>query len=107
MLKWHALVATGSALLTLATPSLAQQVRIPCDQRAKIVTALGKDFREMQVGYGLTPAGQLLELFASAQGSWTLLLSLPTGKSCLIANGDDWNVQDRTADRPPLPGQDS
>jgi hypothetical protein len=34
--------------------------------------------------------GNIVELFTSEKGSWTLLLTLPTGVSCLIAAGDNW-----------------
>jgi hypothetical protein len=33
-----------------------------------------------------------LELFASSNGSWTILLSAPTGKSCMIATGEAWHA---------------
>jgi hypothetical protein len=83
------LLAAGIVLATLSTPSQAQA---PCDQRARIVSILLQQFEEVQVGSGITPTGQLLELFASSNGSWTILLSAPTGKSCMIATGEAWHA---------------
>jgi len=90
--------STAVLLAALAAPALAQ-VRVPCAERAKVVGTLHKDFNETQRGSGLTPAGQLLELFASDKGTWTLLLSLPTGKSCMIATGGAWTTNHTDASR--------
>lgn len=72
----------------LASPARAQA---PCEERDKIVSALAQQFAEQAVGAGITPGGQVLELFASANGSWTLLLSAPGGRSCMIAAGEAWS----------------
>ena len=92
-------LAAGIVLTALSTPTRAQA---PCEQREKIVNVLLREFEETQVGSGITPNGQLLELFASPHGSWTMLLSQPTGKSCMIATGEDWHPQ---AQRPKTPGE--
>ena len=36
--------------------------------------------------------GGVIELYTSEKGSWTLLLTQPTGVSCLIAAGDNWET---------------
>ncbi|HYB55755.1 MAG TPA: hypothetical protein VEK12_06250 [Alphaproteobacteria bacterium] len=92
MTKAYALLSAGILLTALSVPAHAQ-VRVPCAERAQVVDALQHDFAETQVASGLTPAGQLLEIFASDKGTWTVILSLPTGKSCMIANGDAWNSE--------------
>ena len=100
MRKGYTFLAAGIALAALSTPTRAQA---PCEQRAKIVSILLQQFEEMQVGSGITPNGQLLELFASpTRGSWTILLSMPTGKSCMIATGEDWHA---LGERPKTPGE--
>ncbi len=43
------------------------------------------------VGRGLTADGRtMIEVFASDDGTWTLLVSMPGGDSCIIAHGDTW-----------------
>ncbi|MXU64511.1 hypothetical protein GSH16_03550 [Rhodobacteraceae bacterium KN286] len=72
-----------------------------CGDRTDIVTQLHDRYGEARVGAGLT-RGQMLELFASATtGSWTLLVSAPDGRSCLVASGNGWTD---TAARPTTPG---
>ena len=69
----------------------AMDPHLACNARDNVVSALAEQFSEIPVANGLTQGGQLMEVFASAQGTWTLILSLPSGQSCLIANGDDWD----------------
>jgi len=82
------------AMTAVALPAAAQ-VRVPCAARQDVVGTLQRDFSESRVGGGLTPAGQMLEIFASHRGSWTVLLTLPSGKSCMIAAGADWSAATR------------
>jgi hypothetical protein len=69
--------------------------RVACNSREEVVKALSQQFAEVPIVHGLTQSGQLMEMFASTEGTWTLILSLPTGQSCLVANGDDFDVGSR------------
>jgi hypothetical protein len=85
------------ALLLLAGivhPSLfSSAVAQPqCGPRDQIVKALGESFKEAPVGMGVTEPGQLIELFASSSGSWTMVATAPNGTSCLIAAGENWDM---------------
>jgi hypothetical protein len=40
----------------------------------------------------LAQPGQVLEVFASSNGSWTMVMTMPNGKACLIAAGDNWEM---------------
>lgn len=101
MTKAYVLLTTGILLTALSTPAHAQ-VRVACAERELVINTLQRDFEETQVASSLTPAGQLLEVFASDKGTWTIVLSLPTGKSCMIENGEAWNSEKKmspTADK--------
>ncbi len=39
---------------------------------------------------GLTVSGGIIEVFASKEGTWTMVITQPNGTSCLIAVGQDW-----------------
>ena len=45
-----------------------------------------------ETGKALAIAGQvnLVEVFASKAGTWTILVTTPEGKSCIIAAGNSW-----------------
>jgi hypothetical protein len=59
-----------------------------CAARSELVAHLAAKFGELRVSLGVTKNGSLFETFASQSGTWTVLLSSPTGRSCLVAVGD-------------------
>lgn len=67
-------------------PTLANPAN--CSKRTDMVEKLNERFGESRQSTGLTPGGQALELFAHPEtGTWTILLSLPNGTSCMMASG--------------------
>ena len=42
------------------------------------------------MGIGLDFSGNVLELFASPQGSWSILVTFPDGRTCMVTHGEDW-----------------
>ena len=46
---------------------------------------------EAPVALGLASNGNLMEVFASGLGeTWTLVMSMPNGISCVVAAGESW-----------------
>lgn len=83
------------ATLALAAPAAAQmpsQQMPPCGPRASILEQLERDFAETPVSRGLASNGTVLELLVSASGTWTMLISLPSGNSCFGAAGEMWET---------------
>ena len=39
---------------------------------------------------GLTDKGAVLEVFAPKKGSWTFLITMPDGLTCVVASGESW-----------------
>lgn len=60
-----------------------------CGDRDAIVADLAK-YAEKAQSIGLSNGGQLLEIYASAQGTWTALLTTPAGTACIVAYGEAW-----------------
>ena len=44
---------------------------------------------------GLAQPLHVTEIFASSRGSWAMLLTMPGGKACMIATGDNWEMVTR------------
>jgi hypothetical protein len=63
-----------------------------CGPRQEVVKSLGDRFKEAPVGMGMTQPGQVLELFASKTGSWTMVITNADGRSCLLAAGENWDM---------------
>jgi hypothetical protein len=61
-----------------------------CGDRDAIVADLAARYDEAAQSVGLSTSGQVLEIYASAQGTWTALLSTPEGTACIVAYGEAW-----------------
>jgi hypothetical protein len=78
-------------IMLTTNPALANPTN--CAQRTEMVEKLKIRFGESRQSIGLTPGGQALELFAHPEkGTWTILLTLPNGTSCMMASGHDYQA---------------
>jgi hypothetical protein len=82
----------ASSLLGLTTASANPAA---CAPRAAIVQKLDETYKEARQAIALTKQGGLLEIFVSAKGSWSILVSNPNGKACLVAAGENWQQQEQ------------
>ncbi len=84
------ILALGVAFIGLpATSASAEQV---CGERTNMMTKLGEKFAEAPIAMGLTSAGAVIEVLTSPAGSWTFLITYPTGQSCMVASGENWET---------------
>ncbi len=84
-------IIAGLFLSTCYTsPALAQQS--VCGDRDEIVSRLETGYQELTSGMGLASNGGLVELYTSKKGTWTLMVTQPSGVSCLIGAGDHWET---------------
>ncbi len=60
-----------------------------CATHDQIVEILAEKFHEHLRVIAISKRGALLEIYASAEGSWTLVRTRTTGEACLLAIGDD------------------
>jgi len=93
-MKHRILTLVVSLVLLAASPALAQQMA--CGDRSDLLAHLKEKFKESATGAGITGNGAVMELMTSDSGSWTLILTFPTGRSCLVATGDNWGLWQRT-----------
>ena len=80
-------LVTIALLLAGAAPALAQ---MPCAPRKDVVRYLGKTFGEVPAMNGLADFGALMEVLVSPQGTWTLIVTAPSGEACVVATGQHW-----------------
>ncbi|MHA3978288.1 hypothetical protein ACW9UR_11435 [Halovulum sp. GXIMD14794] len=79
-------VVTGIAGPGLASPDA-------CGERDGVIDRLQHVFGEERTGGGLQGEHGLVEVFASSEtGSWTILLTRPDGRACLVAAGATWHT---------------
>ena len=93
------LIAAVAALVVLAGASA--QAQSACGKRAQVLEWLADTYREKPVAIGVTGTGALVEVVASGAGAtWTILLTSPSGRSCLLAAGEGWRVRPPIEDDP-------
>lgn len=88
-----ALIAASILGPSLAGTGAAQVIGSPaqCNAREAVLGALASKYKEAPVQIGLTNAGAIIEVTASAEGdSWSIILTTPAGITCLIAAGEHW-----------------
>lgn len=86
-----------SAILSFALTTLpitsanAQGVPSRCGLHAAIVDTLSKKYGETPRGIGLVSNKGVMQVFVSEEkGTWTIVMTNPQGKACLLAAGRGW-----------------
>ncbi len=78
--------------LLVALPATAQQAP-RCAPRAQMLDVLEQRFSETRRAIGLTNSHAVMELYASDEnGSWTILVTLPNGMTCLVGVGTGYET---------------
>lgn len=79
-----------AGLIVLMQPVEAAQ----CAPRDQVLAGLATGFDETRRAIGLTGnasgQAQVVEIFASEGGSWTITVTLPDGSTCLVASGQGY-----------------
>jgi hypothetical protein len=71
-----------------AAPANAQML---CGDHEKVVAHLDKKFGEIRTNMGMSSNGGVLEVYSSEKtGTWTVLMTMPGGPTCLVAAGESW-----------------
>ncbi|PWE31917.1 hypothetical protein [Pararhodobacter marinus] len=78
-------------LLALPFPAFSQQ--LPCAPRERVLEFVMDQRGETRLATGEARGNATIELFAGPGGGWTLLLNLPDGRSCLLANGGNFRAE--------------
>lgn len=87
----HQFLASVFAAIFFGLPALAQGAN--CGDHDAIVERLAARYGEARQNVGLNQNDALVEIFASPEtGTWTILVTMPTGMSCLVAAGQNWQV---------------
>ena len=82
----HALAL--ALLLSVQAPASAQAA---CASHKEVTKALANGHSEEPVGIGLASTGNVVEVFSSSDGStWSIVMTMPNGVSCLVSSGESW-----------------
>jgi hypothetical protein len=90
MRKIIAAALTVSSLAGFAMPAAAETV---CAVRQQILDSLRGEYFEAPRALGMANDGNVVELLSTGDGgTWTLLVTMPDGISCVIAAGESWEA---------------
>lgn len=90
-MKQQLLALTIACGAILPMPVTAQGTL--CSARAEMVERLQSRFGEIRTGAGLASDNGVVEVFTSAEtGTWTIIVTTPGGRSCMVAAGDNWQT---------------
>ena len=82
---------TLSALIGLAAATSAAAQQPLCTARSEVLSQLSSQYSETPVAMGIANNGGVLEILSSQKGtSWTIILTMPNGVTCMIAAGENW-----------------
>ncbi|MEL6587082.1 MAG: hypothetical protein AAFY65_13670 [Pseudomonadota bacterium] len=87
----HTSLAMLTAFLLLIASLPAQAQAANCGVRGAVVERLSGQFGETRRGIGLGTQNRIVEVFASDEtGTWTITITMPDGRMCLVASGQAW-----------------
>jgi hypothetical protein len=88
-------VLTTATLLSLALAATATtaQANMVCGKRQVFVDAMAKKYNEFPQGIGIAGQSDLLEIYVSEKGTWTIMVTkAQSGSSCILATGQSWET---------------
>lgn len=79
------------ASAVIATSTASAMAMPHCGDRDHVIASLSETYSERHVASGFQSAAGLMEIWASdTDGTWTILLTRPDGKTCIMASGTHW-----------------
>ncbi len=88
-----AILTTGLIALATSINGLATAKAAPakCGEREKIINVLKKDYNEAPLAMGLSQKStEAFEIFTSDKGTWTVMMTMSNGMTCIMAAGHSW-----------------
>jgi hypothetical protein len=84
------LLSFATTMVCLASFAAAATTVMPCSRRSDLIKLLGKEYKEVLSGFGVSGQQNIVEFFISKAGTFTILATRSDGISCVIATGDNW-----------------
>ena len=86
----YVIAVSGALLIGWSAFSPPAQAQAMCGERRAVVQNLEQTYSEAPVSIGLASNGAVIEVLASPSGSFTIILTQPTGLTCVMAAGENW-----------------
>lgn len=97
MQKWIFALSLGFGGVILATQATQAQ-QASCAERSRVIERLETKYGESRRSVGLAANNGVVETFANAEsGTWTIVITLPSGVTCLVAAGNAYEPVEAAA----------
>lgn len=77
-------------LILASSATLPAAAQSACGKRDEIVKIITNKYKEVPRALAIAGQSNLLEVYASESGSWTILITQPQGSACIVAAGQSW-----------------
>ncbi len=81
-----------AAAATVYPETAGAQGVVNCAERSQVIEFLARQYAEKQAAVGLINQQAVMELYAADSGSWTLIITDVSGRSCVILAGKNWET---------------
>jgi len=84
-----------AAVAAAPTATLAETIvpsAVACDSRTGVIKQLAERYAESPVAIGVTQDSNVIEVLASAGGTWTIIITTPNGVACIMGAGEYWEL---------------
>ncbi len=88
---WKNVLCLLPAVLPWFATGGAEAASASCGSRAEVLYRLAADYKETPSAIGLASNGGLIEVLTNTDGAtWTIIITMPNGATCLVAAGESW-----------------
>lgn len=64
-----------------------------CAPHDDVLALFAKKYQERPIALGVTNGGGLIEVLSTLDGgTWTILVTTPGGRTCVVSAGEGWTV---------------
>ncbi|MBO9410277.1 hypothetical protein J7406_03195 [Ruegeria sp. R8_2] len=76
----------------LGSPVFAKSpiAEVLCEPTSRMHDKLERQFGSQRAATGVRSPEQIMEVWTSEKGDWTMVVTYSTGTSCIVAMGQDW-----------------
>jgi len=75
-------------------PSAGERRTPVCFPHEELEGELKQSYNEKKLGHGVSGDGNLIEIFMSSAGNFTVIKTSPAGVSCIVDFGEGWRTID-------------
>ncbi len=82
----------GALLFAMSAVPVGARAQSLCNDRSVLVDGLKNGYSEEPIFIGLVSNSSVIEVFASEKGTFTIIVTLPSGASCIVTTGQEWQA---------------